>query len=120
MTSGDIKPAQPQVRTLDDRTREWHRNGMRHRDDGPAVERPDGAREWFRDGRRHRDDGLAIEWADGSREWYRSGKPHRDGGPAVERPDGTGEWWLNNERCAGPTDHARRSAQRHQVKESDT
>ena len=97
MTSGDIKPVQPQVRTLDDRTREWRRNGMRHRDDGPAVVH-----------------------ADGTREWYRNERIHRDNGPAVERPDGTGEWWLNDERCAGPTDHARRSAQRHQRKESDT
>ena len=77
MTSGDIKPAQPHVRMLDDRTREWHRNGMRHRDDGPAVERPDGAREWFRNGRRHRDDGPAIEWADGSRECQRRSESAR-------------------------------------------
>ena len=75
---------------------------------------------WFRNGMRHRDDGPAVVHADGTREWYRNERIHRDNGPAVERPDGTGEWWLNNERCAGPTDHARRSAQRHQRKESDT
>ena len=88
--------------------------------DGRAVVHGDGTRVWYRNERIHCDAGPAVVHADGTREWYRNERIHRDAGPAVERPDGTGEWWLNNERCAGPTDHARRSAQRHQRKESDT
>ena len=26
----------------------WHRNGKRHRDEGPAVEYADGRKEWYR------------------------------------------------------------------------
>lgn len=33
-----------------DGTREYFRRGLRHRDDGPAIERPDGSREWWRGG----------------------------------------------------------------------
>ena len=35
--------------------------GWAHRDDGPAVVRPNGIREWFRHGLRHREDGPAVE-----------------------------------------------------------
>ena len=49
-----------------------YQNGLRHRIDGPAFERPDGYQAWYKDGRLH-----------------------REGGPAVIRPDGWLEWWLN-------------------------
>jgi hypothetical protein len=41
---------------------------------------PDGRREWYRDGVRHRDDGPAVEYADGGREWWRDGKLIREEG----------------------------------------
>ena len=56
-----------------DGTREWFRNGLWHRDDGPAVEWPNGTKVWFYNGRRHRDDGPAVEHADGSTEWWKQG-----------------------------------------------
>ncbi len=55
-------------------TRSWYRNGLLHREDGPAVEWASGAREWFRDGKHHRDDGPAIEWANAVHYWYRDGR----------------------------------------------
>lgn len=51
-----------------------NRDGLLHREDGPAVEYADGSREWFLDGQRHREDGPAIEYHDGTHEWYLDGK----------------------------------------------
>lgn len=53
----------------------------------------DGTREWWRDGVRHREDGPAIEWADGDKEWWVKGELHREDGPAVERADGSTAWF---------------------------
>jgi len=47
---------------------------MRHRLDGPAVEKANGTREWWVNGRERRLDGPAIEWADGDKEWFVKGK----------------------------------------------
>jgi len=53
-----------------DGTREWYLNGLRHREDGPAIEGVDGRKEWFLYGKRHREDGPAFEGSDGTREWW--------------------------------------------------
>ena len=83
-----------------DGTKEWYLNGEHHREDGPAVERPDGTKQWLVKGKLHRENGPAIEWADGTKEWFLNGECHREDGPAVERPDGTKEWFLNGLRIA--------------------
>ena len=57
-----------------------------------------GAREWLLDGIRHREDGPAIEYANGDRYWYLNGNLHREDGPAVEYASGVREWWLNGKR----------------------
>lgn len=41
---------------------EWFRNGVLHRENGPAVVAPDGSTYWYADGKLHRDDGPAIEY----------------------------------------------------------
>lgn len=46
---------------------------------------------WFKNGLCHRDDGPAIIWSipssqEGRKEWYQFGKLHREDGPAVEDP----------------------------------
>ena len=33
-----------------DGTKEWFKNGLRHRDDGPAIEKADGTKEWWKNG----------------------------------------------------------------------
>jgi hypothetical protein len=88
-----------------DGTKEWRRNGKRHRDDGPAVERPDGTKEWWLNGQLHREDGPAVEHSNGTREWWVNGQRHRNDGPAIEREDGTKEWLLNGQlyRQVGPS-----------------
>jgi len=67
-----------------------------HREDGPAVVRPDGGKEWYLNGKRHREDGHATELADGSKFWYLNGKRHREDGPAIELADGSKFWCIND------------------------
>lgn len=84
------------------RGRSWWRDGVRHRDGGPAVVWPYGMREWWRDGKRHRDDGPAVVWPDGTQKWFRNGKLHRDDGPAVVWPDAAPEWWRDGVPIPAP------------------
>ena len=50
---------------------------------------------WYLNGLRHREDGPAIEYTDGSKYWYLNGKLHREDGPAVEYTNGRTEYWIN-------------------------
>ena len=61
------------VEVLKDIT-EWYLNGQRHREDGPAIEYPNGTKYWYLNGQRHREDGPAIEFTNGSKYWYLNGK----------------------------------------------
>ena len=69
-----------------------------HRNDGPAIEYPDGYKAWWVDNKRHRLDGPAIEYPDGGKEWYVDGQLHRADGPAIEWVAGYKEWWVNGEK----------------------
>lgn len=82
----------------------WFQNGIKHRADGPAVERADGTRKWYVNGELHRVDGPAIEHADGTRKWYFHNHRHRVDGPAVVYPNGRREWYMHNRlhRVDGP------------------
>lgn len=73
-------------------------DGMLHREDGPAVETPDGTLSWFHDGALHRDGGPASTRPDGYEIWAQHGAPHRQDGPAVTYPDGTREWFIHGQR----------------------
>jgi len=46
-------------------------------------------------GKRHREDGPAMEWPDGSKFWYQNGEQHREDGPAVEFANGGNFWFIN-------------------------
>ena len=76
----------------------WYKNEKLHREDGPAVEYPNGDREWWLNDKWHREDGPAVEKSDGTRRWFLDGKPHREDGPAYESPNGTREWWLSGKK----------------------
>jgi hypothetical protein len=54
-------------------TEKWYRNGLRHRDDGPAAIYPDGRRIWFRDGVKVRAEGKASARARPAKRSPRSG-----------------------------------------------
>ena len=80
---------------------EWRNAaGDLHREDGPAVTRPDGTEVWYLDGVRHREGGPAVIYPDEYEAWYRNGRLHREDGPAIASTDGAQEWWLDGE----PTD----------------
>jgi len=54
-------------------TKWWYLNGVRHRDDGPAIEKLNGEKHWMRYDKFHREDGPAREWANGDKEWWIDG-----------------------------------------------
>jgi len=87
--------------TVDDAgTTRWSKDAkgtIRHRENGPAIERADGHKEWWQNGQRHRTDGPAIEWWDGDKSWWQNGQRHRTDGPAIVRNDGSMEWYINDE-----------------------
>jgi len=71
----------------------YYRNGILHRDDGPAIEH-DGDEYWYQNGRLHRDEGPAIEYSFGKKVWYQYGNRHRNNGPAAEYPAGEKDYYL--------------------------
>ena len=50
---------------------------------------------WFKNGVYHRENGPALEYIDGHKKWCLNGEYHRTNGPAIEYPDGSKEWYLN-------------------------
>ena len=64
------------------------------RTDGPAVDN-NGSKYWYINGLRHREDGPAVEYSDGYKEWWINDKLHREDGPAVEYSYGGKRWYLN-------------------------
>ena len=74
---------------------EYRYKGKLHREDGPAIERPNGYKAWYKNGQLHREDGPAVAWVDGKKQWYLNGLCHREDGPAIIYPDGTKIWYLN-------------------------
>ena len=87
----------PECKTLSSGTKFWYLNGVRHREDGPAIEWASGDEEWYLNGNRHREDGPAIEYKNGHKEWRINGKLHREDGPAIEWAGGSKKWWLKDE-----------------------
>jgi len=56
-----------------------------------------GERNWLKNGLLHREDGPALEWYDGDQCWYKDGVLHRVDGPAiVTLAKGVG-WFVNNQ-----------------------
>jgi hypothetical protein len=62
------------VRVSFDGSKYWYLNGKLHREDGPAVERPNGTKRWYLNDQRHREDGPAVEFYDGTKFWYLNGE----------------------------------------------
>ena len=58
---------------------------------------PDGGMHFWVDGLRHREDGPAVVESDGYMRWYRKDKLHREDGPAIIDPGFGGQlyWYLN-------------------------
>ena len=55
-----------------------------------------GDKYWYKNGLKHREDEPAVEYPNGIKIWYKEGNLHRENGPAVTYPGGEKQWWLNN------------------------
>lgn len=69
-------------------------SGRLHREDGPAVEMPDGHKSWWKHGVCHRLDGPAIIQSNGNQYWYVEGRLHNDKGPSVIQISGKKWYYL--------------------------
>jgi hypothetical protein len=56
------------IRYLDEKS------GLYHREDGPAIEFPDGDKFWMKYGMYHKEDGPAVECANGHKFYHLNGK----------------------------------------------
>ena len=84
------------VEVAKDGTRRYYNKaGELHRDEGPAVEWPDGSKGWFQNGQYHRTDGPAIERANGTKEWVQNGQRHRIDGVAIDYANGCKRWFIH-------------------------
>lgn len=72
---------------------------MIHRVHGPAIIYPDGTQMWYRDGLPHRDGGPAVIM-EHAQYWAQMGELHRVDGPASIWSDGRVEWYLNGQRVS--------------------
>ena len=59
-----------------------------------------GIKQWWLNHNLHREDGPAIEYPDGQKQWYLHGNLHREDGPAIEYPEGEKFWYLNDEKVS--------------------
>ena len=55
-----------------------------------------GSKIWSVDELPHREDGPAIERPDGSKEWWLNHQRHCENGPAVITPSGKAQYWLRD------------------------
>jgi len=75
----------------------YYKDGLLHREDGPAAEHPNGDKYWYIHGKYHREDGPAIEYANCIKYWYVNSQLHREDGPAIEFKNNK-EWWFRDKR----------------------
>lgn len=81
------------VHTQDGRNMHY-KDGLLHREDGPAVLSPNGDVFFYQNGLLHREGKPCSVLADGSRVWCLYGVPYReDGGPVVISKDGKKLWY---------------------------
>ena len=61
-------------------TTRWckERTNIYHREDGPAIECPNGTKAWYQNGKYHRTDGPAIIYWNGKKEYWLYDKYYSD------------------------------------------
>ena len=75
----------------------YYKDGLIHREDGPAMICANGNTIWVQRGVPHRKDGPAAEFANGSKLWLVRGKLHCEDGPAIESVTEGCKYYLNDE-----------------------
>lgn len=77
-----------------------NKEGKYHRIYGPAyISTRYQVEEWYKDGVRHREGGPAITHKN-TRIWIKDGKLHRLDGPAIEEPAGPKQYWINGQKLS--------------------
>jgi hypothetical protein len=76
----------------------WYKNGKFNRINGPSIELSNGTKCWCQNGRFHKIDGPSIEYKDGSKYWFKNGLHHRIDGPAIEYNNGHKAWYINDKK----------------------
>ena len=67
------------VRVFSSGNKYWfNKEGLYHREDGPAVEFARGTKYWYINGRLHREDGPAAELIGGAKYWYLEDKEYTE------------------------------------------
>lgn len=74
----------------------YYKEGLLHRNGGPAYEQHSGYQEWHIEGLLHRINGPAVIFSNGDLHYYKEGKLHREDGPAIILNSGYEEYWLND------------------------
>jgi hypothetical protein len=85
----------------------WYKDGLLHREDGPAYLSDDGTKKWYVHGKLHRTNGPSIISVENdhlmqqifiTEEYYLDGERHNENGPALIRVfNNVGkyeEWWF--------------------------
>lgn len=94
-----INSSEPNIATIQKDDSVWFLDGLRHREDGPAIQTSDGVTAWYLHGNLHREDGPAFEFISSNnvwcKAWYLNGLLHRENGPAIEASNGSNYWFLN-------------------------
>ena len=81
-------------KTLDCNSIRHYKDGLVHREGGPAVITENGDLYYYINGLLHRTDGPAFDCVNGHKEWFVNGKCHRFNGPAIEDENGYKEWFI--------------------------
>jgi hypothetical protein len=93
--------------TDNDGTKIWWLNGVRHREDGPAIEWTNGYKGWWHNAAEYtKQDYYRVAMnknnkpicevnKNGTKIWWLNGKLHREDGPSIEYTDGCKLWHLN-------------------------
>lgn len=74
-------------------------------DDQP-VETEDGELRWYKDGMLHRENGPAVVYQNGDGDWYCNGRPHRTDGPSFSNPIG---WFIGGVRITTTKQYQRKA-----------
>lgn len=75
----------------------WYKDGLLHKEDGPACEYADGSKSWWKNGSLHNEKGPAFLRFNGDEEWYKNGYRHREDGPAIIGHYGK-SWFSNGKK----------------------
>ena len=67
--------------------------------DGHHI-RDDGEERWYKDGMLHRDNGPAIIWANGTEGWFQYDMHHREDGPAIVSTVNEHEYYIYDRLCS--------------------